>query len=132
MHLHNCRCFQEHLRMLWQSLRAHCLAPEGPGSIWNYVGAPVRSTRVSSRFGCGFRTDLHLPDELYLQTFSITASKCISKLPRSWPPNVSPDSFDFGLQAHIFMASECISKLAWSQCRSASPSLHDHGLQVYL
>jgi hypothetical protein len=48
--------------MILQSLRAHCLAPEGPGSIWNYLGAPVRSTGVSGRFACGFRTDLHFAD----------------------------------------------------------------------
>jgi len=44
--------------MLLQSLRALCLAPGGPGSIWNYLGALVRSTGVSGRFVCGFRTDL--------------------------------------------------------------------------
>ena len=62
MHLQNCRCFQEHLRMLLQSLRALCFAPGGAGSIWNYLGAPVRSTGVSGRFACGFRTDLHFAD----------------------------------------------------------------------
>jgi len=65
MHLHNCRFFQEHPRMLWQSMRALYLAPGGPGSIWNYLGAPVRSTRVSRRFACGFRTDLHFADVEY-------------------------------------------------------------------
>jgi hypothetical protein len=49
--------------MLLQSLKAHCLAPGGPGSIWNYLGAPVRSAGVSRRFACGFRTDLHFADE---------------------------------------------------------------------
>ena len=48
--------------MLLQSLRAPSLAPGGPGSIWNYLGAPVRSTRVSGRFMCGFQTDLHFAD----------------------------------------------------------------------
>jgi len=48
--------------MLLQSLRAFCFAPGGPGSIWNYLGAPVRSTGVSGRFACGFRTDLHFAD----------------------------------------------------------------------
>jgi len=48
--------------MLWQSLRALCLAPGGPGSIWNYLGAPVRSTGVPRRFAFGFRTDLHFAD----------------------------------------------------------------------
>jgi len=48
--------------MLFQSLRALCLAPGGPGSIWNHLGVPVRSTGVSGRFACGFRTDLHFAD----------------------------------------------------------------------
>jgi len=42
-----------------QSLRGLCLAPAGPGSIWNYLGAPVRSTPVCGRSECGFQTDLH-------------------------------------------------------------------------
>jgi len=48
--------------MLLQSLRALCFAPGGTGSIWNYLGAPVKSTGVSGRFACGFRTDLHFAD----------------------------------------------------------------------
>jgi len=62
MHLHNCRCFQEHLRMLLQSLRALCLAPGGSGSIWKYLEALVRLSGVSGRIACGFRTDLHFAD----------------------------------------------------------------------
>jgi hypothetical protein len=34
MHLHNCRCFQEHLRLLLQSLRALCKAPWG---AWEHL-----------------------------------------------------------------------------------------------
>jgi len=48
--------------MLLQSLRALCLAPEGPGSIWNHWRAPVRSTGLSGSVACGFRTDLHFAD----------------------------------------------------------------------
>ena len=66
LHLANCTCFPEHLRMLLQSLRALCLAPGGPGRIWNYLGAPVRSTGVSGMLACGFRTDLHFADGLAL------------------------------------------------------------------
>jgi len=54
MHLHNCRCSQEHLRMLLQSPRAHCTAPGGAGRIWKYLEALVRATGVSGRFACGF------------------------------------------------------------------------------
>ena len=48
--------------MLLQSLRALCFAPGGPGSIWKYIVALVRSTGVSGRFACGFRTNLHFAD----------------------------------------------------------------------
>jgi len=53
---------------------------------------------------------LRLP-QLYLQTPLITASKCISNLARSWPPSVSPDSLHCGLQVRTIMAPKCISKL---------------------
>jgi len=45
--------------MLFQSLRALCIAPGGPGNICNQLGAPVRSIGVSGRFGCGFPTNSH-------------------------------------------------------------------------
>jgi len=60
MHLHNCRCFREHLRMLLQSLRALRKAPAGPGSVRKYSEALVKATGVSWRFTCSFRTNLHL------------------------------------------------------------------------
>ena len=69
MHLHNCRCFQTHLRMLLQTLRALYLAPGGPGSIWNYLEVPVRSTGMSGRFASGFQTNLHFAD------VSVTSSR---------------------------------------------------------
>jgi len=62
MHLHNCRCFQDHLRMLLPSLRALCLAPGGAGSVWKYIEALVMWPGVSGRIVCGFQTELHLAD----------------------------------------------------------------------
>jgi len=62
MHLHNSRCFQEHLRMLLHSLRPLCLSPGGSGSIWKYFEALVRGPRVSGRIACCVRTDLHFAD----------------------------------------------------------------------
>ena len=62
MHLHNSRCFREDLRMLLQSLRAYCKAPGGPGRIWKYLEALVRTTGVSERFVCGFWTNLYSAD----------------------------------------------------------------------
>jgi len=62
MHLHYFRWSQDHLKMLLRSLRAHCKAPGGPGSIWKYLEALLRATWVSGRFACGFQTDLHFAD----------------------------------------------------------------------
>ena len=64
MHLHNCRCFQEHPRMLLQSLRALCLAPVGSGSVWKYLEALLRSPGVSGRIAWGFRTEFHFADAI--------------------------------------------------------------------
>jgi hypothetical protein len=72
MHIHNCRRFQEHLRMVWQSLRALCKAPRGLGSIWMYLKAVVWATRVAGRFACGFWTDLHVADVANLVTVTKT------------------------------------------------------------
>jgi hypothetical protein len=49
--------------MLLQSLSALCKAPGEAGSIWEYLEAVVRTTRVSGRFAYGFRTELHFADE---------------------------------------------------------------------
>ena len=52
--------------MLLHSVRALCLAPGGPGCIWKYIGALVRSTRVSERFACVFRINLHFADAVMM------------------------------------------------------------------
>jgi hypothetical protein len=59
-HLKNCRCSQEHHRMLMLSLRALWLAAAGPGSIWKYLKLLVKSSRVSGRFAWGLQMNLHL------------------------------------------------------------------------
>ena len=64
IHIHNCRCFQEHLRMLLESLGALYFTAGGPGSICNYMGALEMLTRVPARSGCGFQTNLQLADAL--------------------------------------------------------------------
>ena len=73
---------------------------------------------------------------MYLQTRSITASKCISRLARSRPPSASPNWLDYGLQMHLqirsITASKCISKFAQSQSPSLSLKSLDYGLQVHL
>jgi len=65
--------------MLFQSLRALCLAPRGPGSIWNHLGELVRSTGVSGRFACGFWTDLHFTDVVSSSRRSCMASPGVGK-----------------------------------------------------
>jgi len=62
MHLPNCRCFQEHLMILLQSLKALCKDPADPGGIWKYLEVLVRVTAVSGRFAYGFRTNLNFAD----------------------------------------------------------------------
>jgi hypothetical protein len=63
MHLHHCRCFQEHVRMLLHSLREFRRAPGGAGSISKYWEALARAWGVSERFAYGFWTELHVADE---------------------------------------------------------------------
>jgi len=71
-----------------------------------------------------------------IQTCSITASKCISKLARSQLPCASLNSLNRGLQVHLrchsITASNYITKLARSLPPNASPNSLDHGLQVNL
>jgi len=57
-----------------------------------------------------------------------TRSMLASKLAQCWPPSVSPNSLDYGLQTRSILASKCISKVA----RLQPPSSHDHSLQVHL
>ena len=61
----------------------------------------------------------------YLQTHTITASKCISKLARLQPPEVH-------LQTPSISISECISKFTLSRPLSVSPNTLDYRLQVHL
>jgi len=81
--------------------------------------------------------------QVLLQSRSIIAYKCISKLAQSRPPSASlssrsrpqsasPNSLDYGLQVRTITASNCISKLARSPPQSASPNSLDHALQVHL
>jgi len=94
--------------------------------------------------------------QVLVQSRSITASKCISrlarlraprshdhclqvhisKLARSRPPSVSPNSLDYGLQVHLqtrsITISECISKFTRSRPPSVSPNTLDYRLQVHL
>jgi hypothetical protein len=53
--------------MLFQSLRALCLAAGGPGSVWNHLGVPMKSTGVSGRFVCDSWTDVHVADAVIKQ-----------------------------------------------------------------
>jgi hypothetical protein len=61
-YLHNCRCFQQHLRMLLQGLRALYLAPGGSRSIYQYKVVLLRLPGVSERIVCCFQTDLRIAD----------------------------------------------------------------------
>jgi len=52
--------------MLMESFRAHCLAPGGSRSIWQYLDALMRSSGVSGRIACCFRTNLDFADVHFL------------------------------------------------------------------
>jgi hypothetical protein len=67
-----------------------------------------------------------------VQSRSIMASRCISKLARSRPPSASPHSLNRGLQLHLQSRSTTASKLAGSWPPSASPNSLDQGLQLNL
>jgi len=78
-----------------------------------------------------YRLQIDRPQAL-LQSRSIMASKCISKLAQSQLPSESLPSPDYGLHVRTMMACKCIYKLARSRPPSASPNSPDHGLQVHL
>jgi len=77
IHLHNCRCFQELLKMFLQSRRAHCIGPGGPGRIWKYLAALVSATGESGWFACGFWTDLHFADGCFEKCISLCCSAAV-------------------------------------------------------
>jgi len=100
-HLHNCRCFRKHLRMLLQSLKAYCKAPGGAGSIRKYLEALVRATGVYGRLWCGFQTDLHFADVIpdsYVYVLLLQLLPLLSPYPScawrlSLTPLVMPSTF---------------------------------------
>ena len=72
------------------------------------------------------------PPSAYLQTRSITASKCIPILARLPPPSVSPNSLHHRLQVHLQTRSITASKGISRLDRLRPASSHDHGLQVHI
>jgi len=63
---------------------------------------------------------------VYIETYLITATKCISKVSLPWPARVESYSLYCALLVRTVVSSKCISKLIFSQ----SPNLHHHSLQV--
>jgi hypothetical protein len=95
----------------------------------NRVPAPIATLSPNYR--------LHIDRLLVLlQSCSIMASKCISKLTWSWLPIASPNPLDHGFQVHIqtrsIVALKCITKVVWSWLPIASPKLLHCGLEVHL
>jgi len=87
------------------------LPPKRPPPDW----PPPSSPSISLNHGL----------QVHLQTGSITASMCISKLAWLRRP---PSSHDYGLQVHPQTSSNTASKLAGSRPRNASLSSLDHGV----
>ena len=73
---------------------------------------------------------------MHLQTRSIAASKCISRLDRSRPPSASLSSLHLGLPVHLqtrsITACKCFSEFTPSWPPSPSTNSIDHGLLVHL
>lgn len=62
MHHYDCRCFQQHLTIVFQSLRTQCWTEGGSGSVCKYLEALVSSPWVSGRCACGLRTEFQCAD----------------------------------------------------------------------
>jgi len=75
-HHHHYRCFQEHVRLLLQSLRARCNPPRGAGSIWKYLEAVVRATGVSGRCAYVLWTELHFADVAEYCFHPLSSQQC--------------------------------------------------------
>jgi hypothetical protein len=78
-----------------------------------------------------FVCSLNHGHEVYLPMRTITASKCMSRFCRLWPPSVTPNALDSGLQVCMIITFKWISKRARSQSRSGSLSSLDDGHLVY-
>jgi hypothetical protein len=63
MYIHTCRCFQEHLRMLLQNLKAYCTAPGEARKIMKNSEALVRDNGVSGRFAYIVQTIFNVADD---------------------------------------------------------------------
>jgi len=89
---------------------------------WIESQRPVRRPSTTSKY-LSKLARLRAPSSLdhglqvHLQTRSITASQCISKLAWSRPPSVSPNTLDYHLQENLqsrsLTASECVSEFTW-------------------
>ena len=74
MHLHNCRCFQEHLSTLLQSLRALQLDSRG---VWEHLEV-FRSTGEVDRSAC--EVCVWLPDQFTISWCSFHVYFCICSI----------------------------------------------------
>jgi len=70
--------------------------------------------------------------QILLQSRLIMASKCISKLPRSWLWSTSLSSLDHGVQLYPLTHSITASQFPQSWHPRASPNSLNHGLGVFL
>jgi len=105
MHVHNCKSFQDHLRMRLQSLRALYFARRGPGSIRKFSAVLVRSTGVSGRFGSGFQTGLRFTDVPILVSL-------LDSFPLQCDKYSEPGST---YQLHLWWSSEAYQQIDYSQ-----------------
>jgi len=104
------------------------------------MGSKCISNLAQSRPPSASPNSLHHSLQWHLQTRSITAFKCISRLTRLRSTSSHGQGFQVHLQTCSITAStftlfwffKCVPKLAQSQPCSASPDSPDHSLEVYL
>jgi len=127
------------------SLHLHCQDhPLNPQCSFTFRSAslpdrppPSRTTwelkaKVTSSHSHGWELSISWMESLQPARLRMTASKCLSNLARSRPPNSHHHGVQVHHRTHSITASQCISTLAWPWPQSASLSSLDNSLQVYL
>ena len=110
------------IRQLSMSIQRKCQLVAFPQLQVNKL-----NNRVSAS---GTPSSGHLP--VLIQSRSITATKCITKVARSQPLSVSPNPLNHSLQVHLQTHSITASKCMFRLPRLRPSSLHDNGLKVHL
>ena len=104
------------LRVLLQSTLAHGLLTEFPNSLDHSLQVYFKTCSIMASMTSprSSPNSLDHGDGVHIEVHLITASKCLSKLPRSQPQSASLSSLDHILQEYLQTHSIMDSKFAWS------------------